>query len=69
MLKPYDVESVAAETASHSSVLTPAVTKSRPPRKAKVKKLFVLDTNFLMHDPTILCLFDEQYLYLPIATL
>jgi PhoH-like ATPase len=65
LLKPYDVESVAAETAPHSS----AVTKTRPPRKIKVKKLFVLDTNVLMHDPTSLFRFEEHDLYLPIATL
>ena len=32
-------------------------------------KLFVLDTNVLMHDPTSLFRFDEHDLYLPIATL
>jgi len=46
------------------------VTKqTRSPRKPKVKKLFVLDTNVLMHDPTSLFRFDEHDLYLPIATL
>jgi PhoH-like ATPase len=45
------------------------VTKSRSPRKTKVKKLFVLDTNVLMHDPTSLFRFEEHDLYLPIATL
>jgi PhoH-like ATPase len=34
-----------------------------------VTKLFVLDTNVLMHDPTSLFRFDEHDLYLPIATL
>src|SRR5437762_13880277 len=43
--------------------------KPRPPRKPKVKKLFVLDTNVLMHDPTSLFRFDEHDVYLPIATL
>jgi PhoH-like ATPase len=38
-------------------------------KKAKVKKLFVIDTNVLMHDPTSLFRFDEHDLYLPIATL
>src|SRR3989441_10230720 len=41
----------------------------RTPRKPKVKKLFVLDTNVLMHDPTSLFRFDEHDVYLPIATL
>jgi PhoH-like ATPase len=41
----------------------------RAPRAPKVKKLFVLDTNVLMHDPTSLFRFDEHDVYLPIATL
>ncbi|HEV2430952.1 MAG TPA: PhoH family protein [Burkholderiales bacterium] len=42
----------------------------KPSRKpAKPKKLFVIDTNVLMHDPTSLFRFDEHDLYLPIATL
>src|SRR5688572_2087730 len=43
--------------------------RSASPRKPKVKKLFVLDTNVLMHDPTSLFRFDEHDVYLPIATL
>jgi PhoH-like ATPase len=68
LLKPYDVEQAAAES---SSLLSPAVTSkpTRNQRKPKVKKLFVLDTNVLMHDPTSLFRFDEHDLYLPIATL
>jgi len=62
LLKPHDVEPPAAEVES-----VPAVKPSR--KKAKVKKLFVIDTNVLMHDPTSLFRFDEHDLYLPIATL
>jgi PhoH-like ATPase len=65
LLKPYDVEQAAAESPS----LSVNSKKARPPRKPKVKKLFVLDTNVLMHDPTSLFRFDEHDLYLPIATL
>jgi PhoH-like ATPase len=65
LLKPYDVEQAAAESPS----LSVNSKKSRPPRKPKVKKLFVLDTNVLMHDPTSLFRFDEHDLFLPIATL
>src|SRR5687768_16240187 len=43
--------------------------QTRSSRKPKLKKLFVLDTNVLMHDPTSLFRFDEHDLYLPIATL
>jgi PhoH-like ATPase len=66
LLKPYDVEPTAAESSS-----LPVVTPKKPaiPRKAKAKKLFVLDTNVLMHDPTSLFRFDEHDVYLPIATL
>jgi PhoH-like ATPase len=64
LLKPYDVEPSAVEIES-----SPVVKSSRQSRKPKVKKLFVLDTNVLMHDPTSLFRFDENDLYLPIATL
>ncbi|QGZ61605.1 PhoH family protein [Paraburkholderia acidisoli] len=35
----------------------------------EVKKLFVLDTNVLMHDPTCLFRFEEHDVYLPMMTL
>ena len=37
--------------------------------KISVAKLFVLDTNVLMHDPTSLFRFEEHDIYLPILTL
>jgi len=44
--------------------------KPRPaPRKSRVTKLFVLDTNVLIHDPTSLFRFEEHDVYLPILTL
>ncbi|MCC7327365.1 MAG: PhoH family protein [Burkholderiales bacterium] len=45
---------------------------SRKPSKtgsAAATKLFVLDTNVLMHDPTSLFRFEEHDIYLPILTL
>src|SRR6516164_5699989 len=45
---------------------------SRKPVKtghASASKLFVLDTNVLMHDPTSLFRFEEHDIYLPILTL
>ena len=65
MLKPYDVEQAAVDTSISS--LMPKL--PRPQRKPKVKKLFVLDTNVLMHDPTSLFRFEEHDVYLPIMTL
>ncbi len=45
---------------------------SRKPAKtgnASASKLFVLDTNVLMHDPTSLFRFEEHDIYLPMLTL
>src|SRR5688572_22053309 len=36
---------------------------------AAAAKLFVLDTNVLMHDPTSLFRFEEHDIYIPMATL
>src|SRR3989304_4110451 len=41
----------------------------RSPRKPRVRKLCVLDTNVLMHAPTSLFRFEEHDVYLPIGTL
>ena len=68
MLKPYDVEQASADE-SATSPPSPTVKRARAPRKPKVKKLFVLDTNVLMHDPTSLFRFEEHDVYLPIMTL
>jgi PhoH-like ATPase len=65
LLKPYDVEQAAAELSE--APMTQKV--SRNARKPKVKKLFVVDTNVLMHDPTSLFRFEEHDVYLPIGTL
>jgi PhoH-like ATPase len=46
--------------------LAPHVNKTRT---ATLPKLFVLDTNVLMHDPTSLFRFEEHDIYLPIFTL
>ena len=45
---------------------------ARPPRKARStgpSKLFVLDTNVLMHDPMSLFRFEEHDIFLPMITL
>jgi PhoH-like ATPase len=39
------------------------------PGTSPATKLFVLDTNVLMHDPTSLFRFEEHDIYLPILTL
>ena len=46
----------------------PANSKAPAP-KASATKIFVLDTNVLMHDPTSLFRFEEHDIYLPMITL
>jgi len=43
--------------------------RPRKPARNRVTKLFVLDTNVLMHDPSSLFRFEEHDLYLPMGTL
>jgi PhoH-like ATPase len=43
--------------------------RARPRRDSGPAKLFVLDTNVLMHDPMSLFRFDEHDVYLPMITL
>jgi PhoH-like ATPase len=43
--------------------------KSKRKVKAAITKLFVLDTNVLMHDPTSVYRFEEHDVFLPIMTL
>jgi len=43
--------------------------KSRARRQSTKRKIFVLDTNVLLHDPTCLYRFEEHDVYLPIMTL
>jgi PhoH-like ATPase len=64
LLKPYEVEQAElAETPFPAEMPK----QSGPARK--VKKLFVLDTNVLMHDPASLFRFEEHDVYLPMGTL
>src|SRR5881227_4327014 len=48
--------------------LRPAPHVTRP-LKTSSPKLFVLDTNVLMHDPTSLFRFEEHDIFLPMLTL
>ena len=52
----------------HTGVTNKSST-SKSAGKRGVTKLFVLDTNVLMHDPTSLFRFDEHDVYLPMITL
>ena len=56
-----------------SAPSAPPATSAKPKRavqsQSSTTKLFVLDTNVLMHDPTSLFRFEEHDIYVPMATL
>lgn len=49
--------------------MMPTTRKTKTPSPAPQIKLFILDTNVLMHDPTSLFRFEEHDVYIPIVTL
>ena len=66
------VAPVMAPVLPRPAAAAPAETqrpRSRAPRVAGPAKLFVLDTNVLMHDPMSLFRFDEHDIFLPMITL
>ena len=84
MLKPYDPQlSLNDRTAEFDAQIQEEIPPSPSPppgsrpmsrrspstRKKRDAKLFVLDTNVLMHDPASLFRFEEHDVYLPIGTL
>jgi PhoH-like ATPase len=70
MHKRYWILSKHAELASRpTSVSTATAHKKAHATPAVKTKLFVLDTNVLMHDPTSLFRFEEHDIFLPIMTL
>ena len=62
-IRPAPLTLVARKSARPSAKSGPAT------RLVPTSKLFVLDTNVLMHDPTSLFRFEEHDIYLPILTL
>ncbi|MCA3176700.1 MAG: PhoH family protein [Burkholderiales bacterium] len=59
----------AAKTVPVPASVPASKTTRRKREDDGVKKLFVLDTNVLMHDPSSLFRFEEHDVYLPIMTL
>ena len=47
----------------------PVVTRARKASRTGPSKLFVLDTNVLLHDPMCLFRFEEHDIYLPMIVL
>jgi len=75
LLKPFDRpvddrDDASSEHSAPSLLPAPSPMSKRPrPQKKRVTKLFVLDTNVLMHDPSSLFRFEEHDIYLPMGTL
>lgn len=76
---PLVSENAAAIAPLHAPIAAPAPVSAKPQTSAKstkakrtddaTPKLFVLDTNVLMHDPTSLFRFAEHDVFLPMITL
>jgi PhoH-like ATPase len=74
VLDLFDSHAAAAAPLRSAPVAPPArktapEPKPRKPRGEGPAKLFVLDTNVLMHDPTCLFRFEEHDVFLPMITL
>ncbi len=65
--KPSSTRNRASKTRAGEELIKSST--SRVADKLGVTKLFVLDTNVLMHDPTSLFRFEEHDVYLPMMTL
>jgi len=75
LLKPFERPAHERDDASRESAAEtplpslPSMSKRPRQQKKRVTKLFVLDTNVLMHDPSCVFRFEEHDVYLPIGTL
>ncbi|KMY85598.1 putative ATPase [Candidatus Paraburkholderia calva] len=76
--EPVQARTERAERTDTPAAATPATARdatAQPKRRqrvtqeAELRKLFVLDTNVLMHDPSSLFRFEEHDVYLPMMTL
>ncbi|MBK6999222.1 MAG: PhoH family protein [Rhodoferax sp.] len=73
--EPTETKTVAVATVAAVTTNQPATRKPKPASVVKVAtpgsltKLFVLDTNVLLHDPTSLFRFEEHDIYLPMIVL
>src|SRR5215831_13639158 len=67
----HDVEETPGYASNPEAPMQRRRERETTPRapKAAVNKLFVLDTNVLMHDPTSLFHFEEHDIFLPMVTL
>ncbi|MEY3970864.1 MAG: hypothetical protein RLZZ80_562 [Pseudomonadota bacterium] len=67
--RPSSAKAVSAGGKAELPVPTQGAAKHKKKGPAGPKKMFVLDTNVLMHDPMSLFRFEEHDVYLPMTTL
>lgn len=63
------VQTVATAKPSTNKPLVQPPAKTKSPSRQGPRKLFVLDTNVLLHDPSCLFRFEEHDIYLPMIVL
>jgi len=66
---PAPAAATTTTTTTATPTPTPTRSRQRSPRGIGPAKLFVLDTNVLMHDPMSLFRFEEHDIFLPMITL
>jgi len=62
-------KNVTEATVTNKSKTSRVKTKTKSKPKAKTRKLFIIDTNVLLHDPTALFQFEDNDLAIPITVL
>ncbi len=68
--EPVNLDELDASSYKKASIsLVPARAKAKKTKLAGPAKLFVLDTNVLMHDPMCLYRFEEHDIFLPMIVL
>jgi len=66
---PIRAEGSMPPTSQAATPRAPAVKRPKRAKKSDVQRLFVLDTNVLMHDPLCLFRFEEHDIFLPMVVL
>jgi PhoH-like ATPase len=66
---PKKLRTEAVTPKTRTAVQTPVAVKAKKPKHTGPSKLFVLDTNVLLHDPMCLFRFEEHDIFLPMIVL
>jgi len=67
--EPANPDRTPANSRKKESIVLPEPAKPKKPKRTGPAKLFVLDTNVLMHDPMCLFRFEEHDIFLPMIVL